>query len=295
MFTRIVLFFLVITGVMFFDAHSQQQTEENQLKHKQRIHLINGNVVDCTILKQDNNFISAQTAFGTLEIPTSEVVKIEFLNLDSQSDTTAKTTPQQIESGQALNNLASNFSTSFLYNSRRKSIATGVGLQAFGAGLLYSEKYTSGALMMLLENALILYPVFDKEMSSDSRTGLLAAGIVLKSLNTFLTIKSINDYNNKLAIEMGLMDQPLVSKNHTRPRILSIGGSAGVKYIANPQYYGEETALPFTFEIRSHYKIGRFSCIPLVLGYQSAIEYTNNGGFASVSPPKVEEERLYLI
>jgi hypothetical protein len=61
-----------------------------------------------------------------------------------------------------------------------------------------------GTIMLLAENGLLISGAFvdDPEIVPY----LWISGIALKAINTFFTIKSVNDYNNKLASEMGIID-----------------------------------------------------------------------------------------
>ncbi|MBK8164386.1 MAG: hypothetical protein IPK64_00325 [bacterium] len=64
---------------------------------------------------------------------------------------------------------------------------------------------------MLLENALLLYPMFDSGLSSDTATWLIAGGVLLKAVDTVFTLKAVNDYNENLAIDMGIIAGPTTS------------------------------------------------------------------------------------
>jgi len=162
------------------------------------IYLKDDNIIKGNLINRNETSVNVETSLGSFEIKLENIKKMIEETNPSINSSTNLTTNTQNDTDIGIKAIGN----AFLYQQRQKKISTALGLQALGAGLLYSEKYTMGTIMLLAENGLLISGAFvdDPEIVPY----LWISGIVLKAINTFFTIKSVNDYNNKLASEMGI-------------------------------------------------------------------------------------------
>ncbi len=190
-----------------------------QAQDKQKIYLTNGKIVEGVIVEQKEGKMVVETDYGQVILEKSKIARIEFNKNVLAPQNSMETKNDDVGFGKA-----------FLYESRKKKVGTAVGFQVLGAGLIYAEKYGLGSVMMLLENGLIIGGAFID--SGSGQTALWIAGLLLKSINTFFTIKAVNDYNHKLAVKMGLEQENVKTKqpfrNPGHALHLEAGGKGGV-------------------------------------------------------------------
>lgn len=91
-----------------------------------------------------------------------------------------------------------------LYEQQKKSIAVGVGLEVFGAGLIHAENYWLGIPLFLTQNAMLIASPFVQERA----LALVLGGSVLKTTDTIMTIIAINSYNRDLSQRIGITESP---------------------------------------------------------------------------------------
>lgn len=192
--------------ILIETAYGQQTIPVSDIKDiirdkSQEIHLKDGSIIKGKILSQDQNTVIIKTKYGTSEISHSDIKEILFVKEPDAEIQTPTFETEMAGMGKA-----------FLYESQKKDIGVGLGLQMLGGGLLYAEKYGVGATMLALENGLLISSMFVED--PDARTGLLLGGILLKGINTFFTIKSINNYNRDVRYRLGLEGR--VTKNNMK-------------------------------------------------------------------------------
>lgn len=156
----------------------------------QEIHLKDGSIIKGTVINQNQETVTIKTKYGTSEISNNDIKEIKFVKETNNNETPSLETEMQ------------GMGKAFLYESQKKDIGVGLGLQMLGGGLLYVEKYGAGATMFALENGLLISSMFVND--PDAQTGLLLGGILLKGINTFFTIKSINNYNQDVRYRLGI-------------------------------------------------------------------------------------------
>jgi len=189
------------------------------------VELSDGSVLRGELLYQDSVSVKIKTKFGEMSIPRKTIVRMQFLENEKMLEkegTGYIMKDENVSIGKAL-----------LYQQRKKSVLTALGFQTSGAGLLYTEKYTLGTIMLLLENGLIIGSLFAGN-DEDTQLGLLLSGLLLKSLNTIFTIHAVNSYNNRLAEEMGL--KPKIPKTPKKPRKLKFYLSFGVSPLVSCKF-----------------------------------------------------------
>ena len=160
------------------------------------IYLKDDNIIKGNLINRNETSIKVETTLGSFEIELERIKKI-IDETDSKIISNNESSNSQNDTEMGIKAIGN----AFLYQQRQKKISTALGFQALGAGLLYSEKYTMGSIMLILENGLLISGAF---VEPDVAPALWISGILLKGVNTFFTIKSVNDYNNRLAAEMGL-------------------------------------------------------------------------------------------
>ena len=160
------------------------------------IYLKDDNIIKGNLIRKNETSIYVKTSIGSFEIELKKIKKIveEKNEYENKQVDENKTNNNENELG------LKTIGNALLYQQRQKKISTALGFQALGAGLLYTEKYTMGTIMLLAENGLLISSAFvdDPEVVPY----LFISGLVLKGINTFFTIKSVNDYNNRLAEEL---------------------------------------------------------------------------------------------
>jgi len=156
------------------------------------IYLKDENIIKGNLINKNDISVMVETSLGSFEIKVENIKKIvEDTNFVTNQETKLKTNSQN-ENEDGIKTIAN----ALLYQQRQKKISTALGFQALGAGLLYAEDYTKGTLMLVAENGLIISGAFidDPEIASY----LWISGLILKGINTFFTIKEINEYNENL-------------------------------------------------------------------------------------------------
>ncbi len=167
------------------------------IRQKQQvIHLKDGSVINGRVVSTSMGVSTVETAFGTQKIPESEISRIEYDRSIPQPSTGTSLASKAFE----------DIGTSMLYNSQKKSIATGLGFQMLGGGLLYAEKKTPGIIMLLAETGLIIVPSM-VGVDSDLAGILIVSGIGLKTINTIWTVSAISEYNRNLRVKLGLLEE----------------------------------------------------------------------------------------
>jgi len=190
------------------------------------IYLKDDNIIKGNLIKRNETSVNVETSLGSFEIELNNIKKMIEETNSSVSPNTNLTTNTQNDTEMGIKAIGN----AFLYQQRQKKISTALGFQALGAGLLYSEKYTMGTIMLLAENGLLISGTFVND--PEIVPYLWISGIALKAVNTFFTIKSVNDYNNKLANEMGIGDG-INSKEiriKTRKGYFYVAPSIGLSY-----------------------------------------------------------------
>ena len=197
--------------------------------------LKDGSVIKGKIIKQDKEILTIENKYGVQNIPLSEISEVKYDKNKKEND--KKETD------------ISGFNKAFLYNSQKKRLNTAIGLQALGAGMLYSENYSLGGIMLLAENGLLISSFFVKDQKT--KNGLLIGGLVLKVIDTFGTIFSVNTYNKKLRIRLEMEDQ-ILKTNSFKPYTSLRGISPGIGAINERGNEYWRLLLNFTFfnEIR---------------------------------------------
>ena len=160
-----------------------------------KVHLRDGSVITGTRIARDDSSLTLKTSVGVQRIPLHLITSIESGTGNASRPSTLSAQGQSVEAGRV------GIGTALLYEQRRKKVGVALGMQMLGAGLLYAERYGLGALMMGLENGLIIGSFF----VPDGGTGMLVAGTLLKAVDTYLTIRAVNQYNRRLLTEMGLI------------------------------------------------------------------------------------------
>lgn len=159
------------------------------------IYLNDSNIIKGKLLSKSDKDLVVESSLGIFEI---ELYKIEKI---------VENDDQKINIEPVYNNSKdiATIGNALLYQQRQKKVSTALGFQTLGAGLLYSEKYTLGTIMLLAENGLLVSSalVNDPEITPY----LWGSGLLLKAVNTFLTIKSVNDYNNNLIKDISITNE----------------------------------------------------------------------------------------
>lgn len=172
------------------------------------IHLKDGSVVKGSIQESASSYVTAKTPYGLQKYPKEEIVRIEFEDAKPANaggsapaiPPAGSPAPSQLVPVQGIETIGK----AMLYESSKKSVGVMLALQLpLGAGLIYSENYAAGIPLMLLENALIIAsPMFSDDPGL--MVGYALAGIGLRSLDTFLSIWSVNVYNQRQRVRLGV-------------------------------------------------------------------------------------------
>jgi hypothetical protein len=181
------------TSVTIKTTYGEQVIPLNEVENiidslNSEVKLKDGGKIIGEIIFQDAETVKIETKFGVQNIPMTEVSEIVY----------SKTSDKPKFKTTGLEDLGN----AFLYSSQKKSVGVALGLEMLGGGLLYAEKNTAGAIMLLLENGLILSSLFVDD--PDVATGLFVGSVVLKTINTIWTIKAVNDYNDALRNRIGM-------------------------------------------------------------------------------------------
>lgn len=256
-----VCFFTLLIGIVTATPRDAQAQEAREVT----IHLKSGEVISGKIVEYHEEVVVVETRFGEMRIDRNEIDRIEFGDDSTQDVPTTPTAPQRERGLEEV----------YLYDSRKKSVGTALGIQLLGGGLVYGENYALGIPMMLIENALIIGGLFVDD--PDVTLAMQIGGLGLKSINTFFTIRTVNKYNENLLYELGLLDSPesggylasdLVPRQAFNTIYLGIGENA-VKYSINFEHEFRNNwslrggfskqATFIALPISGHYMIGKQS------------------------------------
>lgn len=187
------------------------------------IYLEDDNIIKGNLIRKTETTVFVETSLGSFEIELINIKKIVENTNNTESSKTDNTVKSNNDSEVGIKAIGN----AMLFQQRQKKISTAIGFQALGAGLLYSEKYAMGTIMLIAENGLLISSAFVDDPKI--LPYLWISGIALKGINTIFTIKSVNDYNNNLASEMGI-----TSNNEIRLKIHNdyyfLAPSAGLAY-----------------------------------------------------------------
>jgi len=164
------------------------------------VYLKDDNIIKGNLIKRNETAITIKTSLGTFEVQLEKITKIikeNNVKIENNKQNTVNNTESTDNKIETLSNV-------LLYQQKQKKVSTALGFQTLGAGLLYTENYSIGTIMLFAENGLLISSAFVD--NPEIVPYLWMSGLVLKGVNTFLTIKSVNDYNDDLASRMGLID-----------------------------------------------------------------------------------------